>query len=91
MTLDPFIVYTSNLFAILSLRGLYSFVATFMQRLKYLDKAVALVLGFVGAKILLDFGGLKIPTSTSLEVVAGILALGVGASLLLPVTEEEES
>ena len=39
VTLDPFIVYTSNLFAILSLRGLYSFVATFMKELRYLDKA----------------------------------------------------
>lgn len=41
VTLDPFIVYTSNLFAILSLRGLYSFVSTFMKELRYLDKAGA--------------------------------------------------
>ena len=41
VTLDPFIVYTSNIFAILSLRGLYGFVATFMKQLRYLDKAGA--------------------------------------------------
>lgn len=41
VTLDPFIVYSSNLFAILSLRGLYGFVATFMQQMRYLDKAGA--------------------------------------------------
>lgn len=41
MTLDPFIVYSSNLFAILSLRGLYGFVATFMRDLRFLDKAGA--------------------------------------------------
>lgn len=39
MTRDPFIVYTSNLWAILSLRGLYGFVSTFMQQMRYLDKA----------------------------------------------------
>ena len=48
VTQDPFIVYTSNIFAILSLRALYGFVATVMSELRYLDKAVALVLGFIG-------------------------------------------
>eukprot|EP00887_Chlorella_sp_A99_P008179 scaffold12.g8179.t1 len=88
VTLDPFIVYTSNLFAILSLRGLYSFVATFMSKLRFLDKAVAVVLGFVGAKIIADFWGLAIPTDAALLVVAGILGLGVGASLLLPANDD---
>lgn len=52
VTRDPFIVYTSNIFAILSLRALYGFVATVMSELRYLDKSVALVLGFIGAMIL---------------------------------------
>lgn len=91
VTLDPFIVYSSNLFAILSLRGLYSFVATFMKELRYLDKAVALVLGFVGVKILADFSGYHVPTGVSLGVVAGILGLGVGTSLLLPAPAGEEA
>ncbi|KAL4424113.1 hypothetical protein ABPG75_001414 [Micractinium tetrahymenae] len=91
VTLDPFIVYTSNLFAILSLRGLYSFVATFMKELRFLDKAVALVLGFVGAKILADYAGCHVPTDVSLGVVAGILGLGVGTSLLLPTPAEESA
>lgn len=82
VTLDPFIVYTSNLFAILSLRGLYTFVSTFMKELRFLDKAVAVVLGFVGGKILAQFAGLDVPTDVSLGVVASILGLGVGASLL---------
>ena len=82
VTLDPFIVYTSNIFAILSLRGLYTFVATFMSKMKYLDKAVAIVLGFVGAKILAEFVGLQVPTDVSLGVVGAILATGVGVSLL---------
>lgn len=49
VTTDPFIVYTSNLFAILSLRALYGFVASVMSDLRFLDKSVAIVLGFVGA------------------------------------------
>ena len=48
VTRDPFIVYTSNIFAILSLRALYGFVATVMSELRFLDKSVALVLGFIG-------------------------------------------
>ena len=90
VTLDPFIVYTSNIFAILSLRGLYTFVASFMSRVRFLDKAVALVLGFVGFKILAEFGGLKVPTDLSLGVVGAILAGGVGLSLLMPGEEKEE-
>jgi len=50
VTLDPFIVYTSNLFAILSLRGLYTFVSTFMKELRFLDKSG-------GCSALLDLSG----------------------------------
>jgi TerC family integral membrane protein len=91
VTLDPFIVYSSNLFAILSLRGLYGFVATLLSRLRFLDKSVALVLGFVGAKIVAEFAGADVPTEASLAVVASLLAGGVAASLLLPGGEEEEA
>ncbi|KAG2489077.1 hypothetical protein HYH03_012513 [Edaphochlamys debaryana] len=84
VTLDPFIVYTSNLFAILSLRALYTFVATAMGELRFLDKAVALVLGFIGAKMVLGFADVVIPTDVSLLVVGLVLGAGVGASLALP-------
>lgn len=89
VTLDPFIVYTSNMFAILSLRSLYSFVSTVMTELRFLDKAVALVLGFIGVKMLLEFADINIPTNVSLLVVGLVLGAGVGASILLP--EESES
>lgn len=85
-----FIVYTSNVFAILSLRALYSFVSTVMTELRYLDKAVALVLGFIGVKMLLGFADIDVPTDTSLLVVAGLLGGGVGASLWLPKAVEEK-
>ena len=84
ITHDPFIVYSSNMFAILSLRALYGFVNTIMSELRYLDKAVALVLGFIGAKMLADFGGYHVPTTASLGVVVTTLAGGVAASLWLP-------
>jgi len=84
VTLDPFIVYTSNLFAILSLRSLYSFVSTIMSELRFLDKAVALVLAFIGGKMVAEFGGVEVPTDVSLMVVGALLGGGVGASLLLP-------
>lgn len=51
MTTDPFIVYTSNIAAILSLRSLFAFVSDVMTKLHYLEKSVALVLGFIGFKL----------------------------------------
>lgn len=89
VTLDPFIIYTSNMFAILSLRSLYGFVSTIMTELRFLDKAVALVLGFIGAKMLLGFADLEVPTDVSLLVVGLVLGGGVAASLLLPEPEAE--
>ena len=90
ITHDPFIVYSSNMFAILSLRALYGFVNTIMSELRYLDKAVALVLGFIGAKMLADFGGYHVPTTASLGVVITTLAGGVAASLWLPAKAESK-
>ncbi len=89
VTLDPFIVYTSNMFAILSLRSLYGFVSTVMTELRFLDKAIALVLGFIGTKMLLEFVSVDIPTDVSLVAVGLLLAGGVGASLLLPEPKAE--
>eukprot|EP01024_Parvocaulis_polyphysoides_P035899 TRINITY_DN3193_c0_g1_i1.p1 TRINITY_DN3193_c0_g1~~TRINITY_DN3193_c0_g1_i1.p1 ORF type:complete len:344 (-),score=30.65 TRINITY_DN3193_c0_g1_i1:36-1067(-) len=84
VTLDPFIVFSSNMFAILSLRSLYGFISVVMSELKYLDKSVALVLGFIGVKMIADFQGFEISTEISLIAVASILAIGVGASFLIP-------
>ena len=89
VTRDPFIVYTSNIFAILSLRALFSFVQGALAELRYLQPAVAVVLGFVGAKMLADLAGYHIDTTTSLAVVAGLVGTGAGASLLLPEEDDE--
>jgi tellurite resistance protein TerC len=89
VTEDPFIVYTSNVFAILGLRSLYFLLAGVMHTFHYLKLGLSAVLTFVGVKMLLpDLSELvtgvsyKIPTLLSLGVVAAILAVAVAASLL---------
>ena len=80
ITDDAFIVYTSNVFAILGLRTMYFMLGDFVHRFVYLHYGLAVVLVFIGAKMLLmDF--YKIPTGVSLIVVAGIMAISVLLSL----------
>ncbi|WP_051382965.1 TerC family protein [Gloeobacter kilaueensis] len=80
VTTDPFIVYTSNVFAILGLRSLYFVLAGVIDKFYYLKQGLAAVLTFVGAKMLLvDI--YKIPIALSLGVIALILAVAVVASL----------
>ncbi|WP_181700412.1 TerC family protein [Chthonobacter albigriseus] len=83
ITTDPYIVYTSNIFAILGLRALYFALAALMHRFVYLKYALASLLIFIGSKIFLaDMLGLaKIPPAVSLGVTFLILAVGIGASL----------
>ena len=83
ITSDPFIVYTSNIFAILGLRALYFALAAMVHRFHYLKYALALLLVFIGSKIFVaDALGLaKIPPAVSLSVTFAILAAGVGWSL----------
>lgn len=83
ITTDPFIVYTSNIFAILGLRALYFALAAMVHRFKYLKHALAVVLVFIGSKVFVaDWMGLeKFPPAVSLGVTFGILAAGVAWSL----------
>ena len=81
ITLDPFIVYTSNIFAILGLRALYFLLAGILDMFRYLKVGLSFVLGFVGVKMMIvDF--YKIPIAVSLAVVAGILVISIVASLV---------
>ncbi|MFN0011251.1 MAG: TerC family protein [Phycisphaerales bacterium] len=97
ITPDPFIVFTSNIFAILGLRALYFCLAALMQRFRFLKPALILILAFVGVKLLLlsvppylDIIGMpkadpiKIDTTVSLLVVVGTLALATVLSLAWP-------
>jgi tellurite resistance protein TerC len=77
ITQDPFIVYTSNIFAVLGLRALYFCLAILVARFHYLQYALAAMLVFVGGKILTaDWLG-KLPVWVSLSLTLGLLAAGV--------------
>lgn len=102
ITPDPFIVFTSNIFAILGLRALYFCLAALIPRFRFLKPALIVVLAFVGVKLLLlsvppylDSVGLpegepiKVGTVVSLLVVVGVLGAGVAGSLLIPARRVE--
>ena len=81
VTQDPFIVYTSNIFAILGLRALYFALAAAIHRFKYLQYSLAVILVLVGIKIFLVPLGIKIDTALSLFVTVSVLASGIFYSL----------
>ena len=83
ITRDPFIVYTSNVFAILGLRSLYFALAGMMELFHYLHYGLAVILTFIGIKMLIS-NFVHMPTAIALGVVAGVLAISVGASLIWP-------
>jgi len=83
ITLDAFIVYTSNVFAILGLRSMYFALAGMMELFHYLHYGLSLVLIFVGGKMLVSHY-YTIPTEIALGTVAGILVISVVASMLNP-------
>ena len=83
VTTDPFIVFTSNVFAILGLRSLYFALAALLDKLRFLKVGLALVLAFVGTKML-AIGVVKVPIGLSLTVIATILTGATLASLLWP-------
>jgi tellurite resistance protein TerC len=77
---DSFIVYSSNIFAILGLRNLYFVLATMVNLFKHLDKAISFILVFIGIKIGIE-RWYHIPVGIALSVILGALALGIGFSL----------
>jgi tellurite resistance protein TerC len=83
ITRDAFIVYTSNVFAILGLRSMYFALAGMMEMFRYLHYGLSLVLVFVGAKMLLSHY-VEVPTPIALAAVAGVLSISVIASLAHP-------
>ena len=87
VTTDPFIVFTSNVMAILGLRSMYFLLANVVHRFVYLQTGLAVILSYIGVKMLL-LDVVHIPTFLSLGVVVGILALSVLASLLFGKPDE---
>ncbi len=80
ITDDPFIVFTSNVFAILGLRSLYFALAGMMGKFKYLKPSLVFILAFVGVKMIISHH-YPLPTLVSLSVILGILTVGVVASI----------
>src|SRR5690242_1261134 len=83
ITRDPFIVYTSNVFAILGLRAMYFLLAGLLGRLRFLTAGLAFVLTFIGAKMIVE-PWIIVSVKVSLVVVAGMLLVALAASLLFP-------
>jgi tellurite resistance protein TerC len=89
VTTNPFIVFTSNVFAILCLRSLYFLLAGVIDRFHYLKVGLSVVLVFIGGKMLATMFGLHLPTEISLLVVAGVLLGSVVLSLLKPAPDTQ--
>jgi len=83
ITRDPFIAYSSNVFAILGLRAMYFALADLMTRLRFLHEGLAVILLFTGAKMLVA-DHFAIPTAASLAIIVLILAITAAASWLAP-------
>jgi tellurite resistance protein TerC len=83
ITTDPFIVYTSNVFAILGLRAMYFLLAGVLNRLRFLTVGLSIVLMFIGGKMIAGYW-FHVPEVVSLSTVGGILLLALIASLLFP-------
>jgi tellurite resistance protein TerC len=80
VTRDPFIIFTSNLFAILGLRSLYFVLASYMAKFRYLKHSLVFILAFVGVKMMLS-NHYHIPIGVSMALIVGIMTVGVVASI----------
>lgn len=83
ITTDPFIVYTSNIFAIMGLRSMYFVLGNLHEKFKFVKYGVALILTFTGIKLLLLMIDIKIPVSLSLVIIISTLAASIFASIAL--------
>jgi tellurite resistance protein TerC len=84
VTKDPYIVFFSNIFAILGLRSLFFVVSNVMNKFSYLKEGLSILLTFIGVKMLIVMFHIKIPTYISLLVIVGILLISVLASVFFP-------
>ncbi|HET9949401.1 MAG TPA: TerC family protein [Longimicrobiales bacterium] len=91
ITTDPFIVFTSNVFAILGLRSMYFLLAGTVERFHYLKLGMAAVLTFIGAKMVATYWDVHVPIGASLGVVGILLGTSIVASLVFPKPEDSGS
>jgi tellurite resistance protein TerC len=91
ITLDPFIVITSNLFAIMGLRSLFFLLSNLMGMFAWLKYGISLILAFVGTKMILMMQGVHIPIALSLAVIATTLTASVVLSLVFAKGKDDEA
>ena len=91
VTRDPFVVFTSNVFAILGLRSMYFALSSIMHKFCYLKHGLAVILTFVGIKMLLGHTSWAIPIGISLGVIALVLAASIVASMMWPPKRMEKT
>ena len=82
ITQDIFVIYTSNIFAILGLRALYFLLEAAVYRFVYLKQALSIILIFIGSKIFLPYVGIKLEAWHSLSITFSIIFIGIAASLI---------
>jgi predicted tellurium resistance membrane protein TerC len=82
VTENTFVVFSSNMFAILGLRSLYPVLGKAATDLKYLEPSVAVILAFIGTKMIAEYFEYMIPTEIALAVIVSVLGIGVGASII---------
>jgi len=90
VTDDSVVVFTSNICAILGLRSLYQVLSIAAQDFVYLEKAVAVVLGFVGVKLCAEVAGFEVSSAVSLAFIISVLGAGIGASKIAEVQGTEK-
>ncbi|MDE0471281.1 MAG: TerC family protein [Ekhidna sp.] len=91
ITQNEFVIYTSNIFAVMGLRAMFFLLANVLDKFYLLQKGLSVVLIFIGAKMLAEIFHLKVPIFLSFGIIIGALALAIVLSLIFPKTEAEKS
>ena len=89
ITQNEFVIYTSNIFAVMGLRAMFFLLANVLDKFYLLQKGLSVVLTFIGAKMLAEIIDLHIPTFLSFAIIIGALTFAIVGSLMFPQKEEE--
>ena len=88
---NEFVIYTSNIFAVMGLRAMFFLLANILDRFYLLQKGLSFVLVFIGGKMLVEYLDIHVPTFLSFGIILGALALSIILSLLIPEKKPEEA
>ena len=91
ITNSEFILYTSNIFAVLGLRAMFFLLAGVLDKFHLLQKGLSFILIFIGGKMLLEIFSIKVPTSLSFTIIIATITLSIVISILKPQTQKEKA